>query len=67
MEEQYLKTIHIQIIRPSESTAETQPKLQPDLLRLSANFPILHRRDSAFLLSTRQAKKSRGYSTLIST
>jgi len=26
----------IQIVRPSESTAETQPKLQPALLRLSA-------------------------------
>jgi hypothetical protein len=26
----------IQIVRPLESTAETQPKLQPDLLSLSA-------------------------------
>jgi hypothetical protein len=26
----------IQIVRPSESTAETQPQLQPDLLSLSA-------------------------------
>jgi hypothetical protein len=26
----------IQIVRPSESTAETQPKLQPALLRSSA-------------------------------
>jgi hypothetical protein len=28
--------VHDQIVRPSESTAETQPKLQPRFLRLSA-------------------------------
>jgi hypothetical protein len=30
----------IQIVRPSESTAETQPKLHPALLRLSAMIVI---------------------------
>ena|SRR5207247_7514882 len=33
----------IQIVRPLESTPETQPQLQPALLRLSAMiFPVLH-------------------------
>jgi len=30
----------IQIVRPSQSKAETQPKLHPALLRLSAMSPI---------------------------
>src|SRR4029453_19406274 len=34
----------IQIVRPWESTAETQPKLHPRFLRLSATIsPMLHR------------------------
>jgi len=34
--------IAIQIVRPLESIAETQPQLQPALLRLSATFFITH-------------------------
>jgi hypothetical protein len=37
----------IQIVRPRESSAETQPQLQPALLRLSAIIPLLHALDRA--------------------
>jgi hypothetical protein len=32
----------IQIVRPSESTAETQPRLQPAFEIVSDDFPVLH-------------------------
>jgi NADPH:quinone reductase-like Zn-dependent oxidoreductase len=45
----------IQIVRPLESTAETQAKLQPALLRLSAMISQpFTAADSVFLLSTQQ-------------
>ena len=45
----------IQIVRPAESIAETQPQLHPALLRLLAMISqYLTAADSALLLSTRQ-------------
>ena len=43
----------IQIVRPSESTADTQPQLQPAFLRLSAMISQYRQPDSQLYLSLR--------------
>ena len=48
----------IQIVRPSESTAETQPQLQPALLSLSAmiSHSFTHQKIDRFLFARREER-----------
>ena len=50
----------IQIVRPLESTVETQPQLQPGSAEIVGDdFPVIHAMDLPLLLSTRQRESDK--------